>query len=95
MSEIEEQLQIKINLFNCKGKNKYSTVILTLMKETVELLIPTNKLICREACFTIDETNLPLFLKNRLQNTSGVFTMRENKEFLNSCNINGILEPYF
>lgn len=83
-SPIEEQMQIQIHLFNC-SKNKHNTLILTLIRETVELLVPTTRTICREACFTINETNLPLYLKQRLQNTSGVFTIRENEEFLNSC----------
>lgn len=90
MTEKEEQLQLRIHLFNCKDRNKNTNILLTLMKETVELLIPTTRTICREACFTIDETNLPLYLKRQLHNTSGVFTIRENSDFLNSCNISDL-----
>jgi hypothetical protein len=84
MSEqIQDLLQIQIQLFNCKYKNNAFT--LTLIKETLELLVPTNRTICKEACFTINETGLPANIKKRLHNTSGVFTMRENKDFLNAC----------
>jgi hypothetical protein len=82
MSE-QSQIQIQIQLYNCKYKNNAPT--LTLIKETLELLVPTNRTICKEACFTINETDLPSNIKKILQNTSGVFTMRENKEFLNAC----------
>jgi hypothetical protein len=79
----ENLLQIQLNLFNCKYKN--NTPALTLIRETLELLVPTNRTICKEACFTINEIGLPVNIKKRLQNTSGVFTIRENKDFLNAC----------
>jgi hypothetical protein len=79
----ENLLQIQINLYNCQYKNNAPT--LTLIRETLEILIPTNRTICREACFTINETGLPSNIKQLLQNTSGVFTIRENKDFLNAC----------
>lgn len=86
MSEqIENLLQIQIQFFNCKYKN--NAPILTLIKETLELLVPTNRHICKEACFTINETDLPLNIKKMLHNTSGVFTIRENKDFLNACEL--------
>ncbi len=84
MSEqIQNQIDIQIHLFNCKYKN--NAPILTLIRETLELLVPTNRTICKEACFTINETGLPLNIKALLHNTSGVFTIRENKDFLNAC----------
>ncbi len=84
MSEQNENLlQIHLQLFNCKYKN--NAPILTLIKETFELLVPTNRTICKEACFTINETGLPTNIKKILHNTSGVFTIRENKDFLNAC----------
>ena len=81
--QIEYLLQLQIQLFNCKYKN--NAPILTLIRETLELLVPTNRTICKEACFTINETGLPLHIKALLHNTSGVFTIRENKDFLNAC----------
>jgi hypothetical protein len=84
MSEQNENLlQIQLNLFNCKYKNNTPTLI--LIRETLELLVPTTRTICKEACFTINETGLPVNIKKRLHNTSGVFTIRENKDFLNAC----------
>ena len=79
----ENLLQIQIQLFNCKYKNNEPT--LTLIRETLELLVPTNRTICKEACFTINETGLPTNIKKRLHTTSGVFTIRENKDFLKAC----------
>lgn len=81
--QIEDPLQMQIQLFNCKYKN--NAPILTLIRETLELIVPTNRTICKEACFTINETGLPLYIKAFLHNTSGVFTIRENKDFLNAC----------
>ena len=80
---IEDQIQLQLQLFNCKYTN--NAPILTLIRETLELLVPTNRTICKEACFTINETGLPLYIKALLHNTSGVFTIRENKDFLNAC----------
>ena len=86
-----EQIQIQIHLYNCaKINNANNSPYITFVStdSTASILKPTKNTICRESCFTIASLLIPVWLKHQLQNTSGVFTIRENITFLKNCEIN-------
>ena len=98
------QIQIQIYLYNCakinnKNNSPYITFISSISSDSSDssissdssdssfILKPTSDTICRESCFTLAPL-IPQWLKHQIQNTSGVFTIRENMEFLKKCEIN-------
>jgi hypothetical protein len=82
------ELQLQLTLYNCsKINNKNNAPFITIADEVAANLKPTLNTICREACFTINQNLLPLWLKQQLENTSGVFTIRENRDLLKICEI--------
>ena len=87
---MEESLyQIQIHLYNCvKINNNNNSPYITFTEADALQLKATTKTMCREPCFTIGHLNIPQWLDKQLINTSGVFTIRENMDFLKSCTIN-------
>jgi hypothetical protein len=82
-------MDLQLTLYNCvKINNKNNAPLITITDEMAVNLKPTLNTICREACFTINQSLLPLWLKQHLENTSGVFTIRENIDILKECEIN-------
>jgi len=82
-------MELQLTLYNCaKINNKNNAPFITIADEVAVNLKPTLNTICREACFTINQSLLPLWLKQQLENTSGVFTIRENIDILKQCEIN-------
>jgi hypothetical protein len=82
-------MELQLTLYNCANiNNKNNCPLITLADESALILKPTNDTICRESCFTINQCALPLWLKQQLDNTSGVFTIRENIGLLKMCKIN-------
>jgi hypothetical protein len=82
------QIQIQIHLYNCAKINNANNSPYITFDSTASILKPTKNTICRESCFTIASLLMPSLLKQQLQNTSGVFTIRENITFLKNCEIN-------
>jgi hypothetical protein len=81
-------MELQLTLYNCaKINNKNNAPFITITDEMAIKLKPTLNTICRESCFTINQCLLPLWLKQQLENTSGVFTIKENIEFLKLCEI--------
>ncbi len=86
---MDQSKQIQIHLYNCVKINSHNDSPYIAFTEAVALqLKATTKTVCREPCFTFGHLNIPLWLDELLLNTSGVFTIRENIEFLNCCEIN-------
>jgi hypothetical protein len=81
--------QIQIHLYNCaKINNDNNAPYIAFTEANALQLKATTKTMCREPCFTIGHLNIPQWLDKQLINTSGVFTIRENIEFLKNCTIN-------
>lgn len=82
-------MELQLTLYNCaKINNKNNAPLITIADEMAVNLKPTLNTICRESCFTINQSLLPLWQKQQLENTSGVFTIRENIDILKQCEIN-------
>jgi len=82
-------MEMQLTVYNCaKINNKNNVPFITITDQMAVNLKPTLNTICREACFTINQSLLPLWLKQQLDNTSGVFTIRENIDILKQCEIN-------
>ena len=82
-------MELQLTLYNCaKINNKNNAPLITITDQLAVNLKPTLNTICRESCFTINQSLLPLWLKQQLENTSGVFTIRENIDILKECEIN-------
>ena len=82
-------MELQLTLYNCvKINNKNNAPFIKIDDEVAVNLKPTLNTIFREECFTLNQSLLPLWLKQQLENTSGVFTIRENIDILKECEIN-------